>query len=385
MALIQPNHMNLNKQRIIILGIISGWFVYFLTVLIAQSVLENRIKSVKIFPRLFANDPAIAASVSHSIKTSNFTNTKYADYKGFNVMTWRILQNLEVISEQDRPDQMSTFINNSLGTIIQSSSLIELQEMSGLDLVYEIQAKTAKEPNNGSQKDQTLDFVGASMAGSPMAYREYVHFVGQSAHLRAFLRKFLAYVIPPEITKGYWYAGSLNDILALSYKHIGVGEEFGQIEERDGKLEKITAYNQYNDLLLKLLIMVYNDESVVNARDRLMVFKGLVQCLILMTFFVTLYVVLFIDFTTKENDRLLDLLKTMLPTLGFIGTILGLMRSLGDAYKIPIASGNANTSLAISEITTSLSIAFTTTLLAFVLLIIVDIIRVYKLKFLGNV
>ncbi len=367
----------------ILLGVLTGWIFYMIMVSISQGILESKIKSVKIFDKLFNNDPALFAAVKHSIESGTYSEVKHEKYgsTNYNIMTWRIAQNLEIISQDDRPDQLSDFINHSLGSIVENKSINEVRELTGLQLVYEILSRTGKKHQQDSVNlEVTVDYLAACMAGTPMALREYVYHIQFNGNLGVFFSKLWAYLIPPEISSGTWSETTMNEITSLAYKHIGVADEFQNIDVRDGKLERIVAYQQYNDLILKLLIMVYNDEAVVGARDRLMVFKGLVQCLILMTFFVTLFVVLFLNITDKKVARALDLLKTMLPTLGFIGTILGLMRSLGDAYKIPIASGNANTSLAISEITSSLSIAFTTTLLAFVLLIIIDIVRVYKLK-----
>lgn len=361
--------------RLITYGILTGWMIYFITVLISQSMLENRINEVRVFYKLFQDDPSLSATVKHKVDLENF-GTFTENNSGF--MSWRILQNLNIISKQDRLKQASEYCITSMNSILNRSSVEELSGMTGIELIYEILSIQGKKENSPEQKAKIMEYLGSSIAGSPMAYEQYRHHIQTDKELGAGFKKFLAYLIPPEISSPFWQEERLNDILSLSYTHLGVSKEIGELDPNN--LEQFAAYNQFNDMMLKLMIMVYNDDEVIAARDRLMVFKGLVQWLILMTFFVALFLVIFQDFTTEANDRLLDLLKTMLPTLGFIGTILGLMRSLGDAYKIPIASGDANTSLAISEITTSLSVAFSTTLLAFVLLIIVDVIRIYKLR-----
>ena len=384
-------------RNTIFTGIITGWVLYIFLVVLFQFRLESAISDVRVFGKIFENDPALSAAVKYSIndrlyedsKIKNLQSGNQNDNTGvqFNIMTWRILQNLEVINSQTLPDEISPLINSSLGQIIKNSDLETLRNMTGLELLYEIQSKSGNSPSDDEHKEVALNYTKGIIASSPMVLRDYKNHVliceeqnEECEEQNSWARKALAYIFPPEISGPLWSSGSLNELLELSYAHIGVSEQFMSIDGVDGKIDKIASYQQYNDLLLKILISIYNDDVVANRRDMVMVFKGVVQMFILITFCITMFVVGKLEFTTEKNDRFLDLLKTLLPTLGFIGTIYGLMKSLGEAYKIPIASGDANTSLAISEITSSLSIAFTTTLLAFILLIIVDIFRVYKLR-----
>jgi len=53
------------------------------------------------------------------------------------------------------------------------------------------------------------------------------------------------------------------------------------------------------------------------------------------------------------------------------------MEALGDAYKIPLAQGSSSTAIAISEITGQLGIAFTTTLMAFTMAILLGLLELF--------
>jgi hypothetical protein len=60
-----------------------------------------------------------------------------------------------------------------------------------------------------------------------------------------------------------------------------------------------------------------------------------------------------------------------IPSVGFIGTVVGISESLGKAYLVVVANGKAEQALAVGKVTELLSLAFDTTLIALILNVIV--------------
>lgn len=72
------------------------------------------------------------------------------------------------------------------------------------------------------------------------------------------------------------------------------------------------------------------------------------------------------ELRNESNYAVADYIGWAMPTLGFVGTVLGIATSLGSADKI-FAPGQEQKAMAISEITGLLMVAFNTTFLALVL------------------
>ena len=70
---------------------------------------------------------------------------------------------------------------------------------------------------------------------------------------------------------------------------------------------------------------------------------------------------------TKESQReVIRYLVWLVPSVGFIGTIIGISEALENAHKVITDSGPIETRAAIQQITASLGIAFDTTLVALI-------------------
>lgn len=165
----------------------------------------------------------------------------------------------------------------------------------------------------------------------------------------------------------------------------------GQASAEDQKLLPEFEYEQSKEFLNRLLFNWLTAHHVTYTRDWVMVFRGPLQLLMFMLFFTAITILFFpvgklvgkgkslseeekAEMEEQRSEIFIFCEETM-PVLGFIGTILGLMLALGDAYKIPIATAGTGSALAISAITNTLAMAFTTTLMAFVLKIILDLIK----------
>ena len=208
--------------------------------------------------------------------------------------------------------------------------------------------------------------------------------------------------------------------------------------------DNVEEYRQLTQFVTKVLILINNDPEVSRARNWLSVVEGIMQLLMIVVFVICflLVIVLFanaflyrclkywLSKKKSENDlasigssssqedqnvppdtskskRYLESIEnsdvvqgifkftiteeyylkrtfrwgtSTLPIFGFIGTILGLMAALRDAYKIPLAANETTSALAIADITNTLSIAFTTTLMAFVLNVVLSLIALILLR-----
>ncbi|MEM9680844.1 MAG: MotA/TolQ/ExbB proton channel family protein, partial [Bacteroidota bacterium] len=175
---------------------------------------------------------------------------------------------------------------------------------------------------------------------------------------------------------------------SISNHFVPLTEAANNVQNNNGikYLEPYDEYHQTKELFNRLFLNLLNEERVAITRDWIMVFKGPMQLAMFMLFFVAIYLKFlppsFLNKSTnvkeivKRRLDVFDFCEETLPIFGFIGTIMGLMSALGDAYKIPVATGSTNSALAISSITTTLSVAFTTTLMAFTLKVILDLIKI---------
>ena len=346
----------------VLLGIISGWLVYIIVMMVAQSALENSILDAKISKEIYKNDPALSSLIF---------NNKYKTETHGGEFTWRLLQNLGIINSQIENSDLDSTFKSKIGEV-----LLQNKDSLGLNLYYDILTSVAnQDASDENSKTKTLKSIARSLAKSPYSLHDYEQLI-ESATFNPSSHKF-AMGLPPELFGSSWESPSLDELKALSYTHLKVAGKYGNL----GEIETLESYKRFNELITKVLVLVNNNEDVVSARSWVMLFKGTIQLLILMTFFIGFNLIVTSHHTFGKGKELFKFIKVLLPIFGFIGTILGLMNSLSNAYKIPMAKGDSNTSIAISEITNSLGTAFTTTLLAFVLIIVLDVYSLMKFRF----
>lgn len=365
---------------VILKGIFLGWIIYSLLVLFTQQNLKKQIGKAQTFQNMFDGDPALQGILEVESIKHKFNEIKCTDDQN-SKLPWRIARNMGVIGGDVSEQNMDNRMKNSLSLILCKEDVSKLEQKRGVELLIEFLKNSGMDHSGANQADLEKAIVKI-LANSPFGYRDFKRTLedNQSSKFEnSWFRRFFSYSAPPEIFKSVWSNHSEKDLLSLLYIYFNVGqEEYRNINP--SLISEIESYEQFNDMALKLTLFITNHPKVTAAKEGVMMFKGLIQLLIFMVFGIALFHIFTVGENVNKHKAFLNVLKTTLPTLGFIGTIIGLMKSLGQAYKIPLSNGGADTSIAIKEITTALGLAFTTTLLAFILLIIIDAISIKKLQ-----
>jgi hypothetical protein len=379
-------------RLIILIGLLLGCFSYAIVVWGSYSKLINTIKEAPFFEAFIANDPAL-----NGLKPD--VQTVEGDLYANDEIIWRLLLNAGIIPKDDRTDKLSCKIKEAFNS---RSIDDDLFNKKGLDFVVEFASKIGTRHNESDSiklsqtRSEIIDLIAYAMANYPGA-QDNIKFKLDRDTIK--FKGFSYFILP----KGASLSKEtpINEVLALIFSIYNINfpmllapEKPKQGTTLDANCQlAIEEYRQIKELLSFILISTKNDKEVVKARSLVVFFEGPMQWIMFVFFFIGLLILIVrvkIDDEVKEKkfQNTYRFIISTLPVLGFIGTILGLMLALRNADSIPLADGDLNTSIAISNITDTLSTAFTTTLLAFVLAIILSLINLilsyYSTKLLEN-
>ena len=92
------------------------------------------------------------------------------------------------------------------------------------------------------------------------------------------------------------------------------------------------------------------------------------------------YTTSYLNSTESRSRWLINWSAAALPSIGFIGTVRGLLLALGNADSIVRASTALGQAAAITSVATQLSLAFTTTLVALLLGLIISLLNYWQVK-----
>lgn len=367
----------------IILGLLTGVLFNRIKVGSAYGHLEESIYNSKALPYLVKNDPALKVWTL----ASEDTPASFDKIKDLNKQfAWRLLLNAGIITTEDDTDDLGFFASQPLSDLIETDRFSDLQSLTSLDLILNI-LRYFHDKNDGTD-NWVEDLKGAMarcLANQPYAYEYYEEAIKTKSSVAEAGSG--AYFLPREF--GGWGVEKKNtELIALTFSHFKGDEIFTDLQ---GKIEtdyqeNLEEYRQVRELLQTLVVAINNDPAVESARNNVTVYHGIMQLFMYMAFFSALFFILqkllynlgyilMSDDSQRNLPKFYNWCNNTIPVMGFVGTIIGLMRALADADQIPLASGNINTSLAISEITGTLSVAFTTTLMAFVMIIIISLVN----------
>jgi hypothetical protein len=393
-------------------GSIIGWRTYRNLVENAYDDLRTEINSANIFESLFADDPAflhIIYEFQRQPGNQEVINRYNTIRENQDLLVWRMLRTQGIIRGDDGLNKGSILLRSSLETVF-NNELQTLLGLSGVNLIKKIFEESGRQFNRNAKVDeqQIENLIVNFLSNQPYAFEQYLDNLLQISDTRE-----SNFGKPRDMFPGDWGKDAvMNDLVSLLYSNFGVSSSFDELDKKMSLAiggsnfvaqDNIEEYRQMTQFVSKLIIAVNNHPDVSEARNWLSVVEGPMQCLMIMVFFICilLLVVLLPSNRFKglhaKSDNLVEKLSlrsgeeygikrtfrwgtSTLPIFGFIGTILGLMAALGDAYKIPLAPDETSSAIAISDITNTLSIAFTTTLMAFVLNVVLSLIALLFLK-----
>ncbi|QHI36415.1 hypothetical protein IMCC3317_17780 [Kordia antarctica] len=381
MKIIEILKRNVRLIKKVSLSLLIGWFIYGALVWASFENLESAIEEATFKEYLFDGDPALKGVLLTGNNQNDYFNS-VSEMK----LTWRILQNIGVLSKDK---SFANFENDNV--FKKASSTIcsvfnDKNQDSGITTLLELNKDFGNTPANPLLKNNDNEVKKAlikSLARSPGSFEKYVQLledarkdVNNDAKLNP--TNIFIYSFPKDLFPSLWGRNtSLEETTSIMFNHTDIKNKYESIS--DGK--SLEQYQQIKDFYSKLLIAISNDSNVSKARDWVMVFNGIMQLIMIIVFTFCLNIIL--TYKPENNSKYKYALiyswgEDSLPIFGFIGTILGLMKALGDAYKIPLANGSVNAALSISDITNALSIAFTTTLMAFVLGMILSLFKMFN-------
>lgn len=384
----------LRLKHNILMGVITGWIVYICLISYSYKKLESRIEHSLVFQELFKEDPAMLGLLeTYNLMENQERFAQMVSQSRIRVLSWRMLMNMGVLES----DKTVNDVGYMISIKVISSILCETCEINNLIDKPGVEYYSEMLQSLGNTDEQVYvggleKVVSKVLANSPGAYESYLkgindeQRVGESLGNVGFFRKFFAYALPREIGFSLWgHKASINELIGLTMSHLEVSVLFDELDRvgTDNSQSIQEEKRQVEEFARRILIATNNSQGVTNAREWVMIFQGPMQLIMIITFFICLSLL-----ATKLSRKILDgtydinkqegardwMFKT-LPIFGFIGTILGLMEALGDAYKIPLAQGSSSTAIAISEITGQLGIAFTTTLMAFTMAILLGLLE----------
>lgn len=372
----------------VIIGVLIGWLLYGLINFQMYQLHYSAIDNVKASEIIIDNEDVALKGVLNHVISSSSNLTDIEDF------TYRVSKYFGLIKADDDFSEVAGIIKKGFaGNKELLLSKEKLSQGSAASLFLGLVSQMGAVPRYREQNPIDAESALMRLIGKfPRSLSNYDLILRDSSYENA-KRKgyFLSYFNP--------FVGSTSfsnqDIIERLLTQYRLSEQFIPINNKEAfvntsnSLASEIEYKQTKELINRLIFNWLTNEEVASTKNWIMVFNGPMQLIMFMLFFIAIFI-LFLpikiylkteaditDFEEKRSELFIFCEETM-PVLGFIGTIMGLMLALGDAYKIPIASAGTGSALAISSITNTLAMAFTTTLMAFTLKIILDLIKLFS-------
>ena len=371
----------------VVIGVISGWFVYGTVNLFMYQYHFKALSEVKA-NEIIIDDEDVALKAM-----LNFNNLNTEGLTQIEDFTYRVSKSAGLIRADDTYNEIAGLIKKGFKAnkdILLSRD--RLTELNASSIVISLISKMGASPDSAIINSDKAEAALIRLVGRfPSSLKNYDTALKESTYDNVknegyALHYFNPFVGNNDITNH----GIIERLLAqyrLSEKFVPINSVEGSLvlDQIDESLEVEEEYKQTKELVNKIIFNWQTSNKVSYTRDWIMVFRGPMQWLMFMLFFTAIYILFlplkpFSDSQIFEEQRseVFIFCEETMPILGFIGTIMGLMLALSDAYKIPIASPGTGSALAISSITNTLAMAFTTTLMAFTLKIVLDLIKLFS-------
>jgi len=380
-------YLNVNLIIPVLIGIALGWFIYGVINFQMHQWHYKALANVKASDVIIdAEDVALRSMLGYGASSNGLTQVED--------MTYRVSKSFGLIKPDDDYDKISALVKKGFNG--NKELLLSPEKLNGTtasQLIIRMLSEMGAEPGFKNSKESEAESSLVRLIGKlPQSLFNYDQILRDSSYENANNKGYFFSYFNPFIPSPNFTNQDINQRLLTQYRlsesFIPVNTPSGASKLKvEGSLEAEVEYKQTKELLNRLIFNWLTASEVSYTKDWIMVFRGPMQLLMFILFF-TAILILFLpvekyiepssdDFEEQRSEVFIFCEETM-PVLGFIGTIMGLMLALGDAYKIPIASAGTGSALAISSITNTLAMAFTTTLMAFILKIILDLIKLFS-------
>lgn len=368
--------------KIILFGIVFGVLFHLLLVGHAYYRVKSAIKESSIRTIIFKNDPSIGMLFTFKdgapASQQRELNTTF---------TWRYLVNLNVLDWTTTPDNISKELKAAIDATLSVSSIKETSTLQHLVAVSQRLAMGAGDPN---VDENLVNLIAANLAHGPHSLEYYRSLVESESQSFSYWENPLAFLSPRELSFLWGDKSSQGDIINLLFIHTKLAPGFDNLPaytekyKNDNALEPAQVFQQINEYFQRLLLSIHDDPNVISRKNWLTIVEGPEQFLMYCVFGVGLIILIqhyrAADIGDKNKRFTMTMYKWIqiaLPSLGFIGTKRGLSEALGRADSIVRAESSINQSLAVSHVSETMGVAFTSTLVGLVLLMLLMIFELF--------
>ena len=374
----------LSIWKIIVGGIILGTVIHFGLVLHAYLSVKEKIRDSNFGTIIFKDDPSIGALFAFRDKENQIKKRKELNDQ----ITWRFLVNLNVIDWNSSVQDISKKLNDALTPELNNDLIGKSTTLS--HVIHVVQNLGLRNDDANFESDLE-NIIAANLSNGPKAYEHYFDVIRSSKQNYAYRENYLAFLFPRELNPLWGSKSSQGNVINLLFIHTELAQKFDLLPEatpgyaKNESLEPAQVYRQINEYFQRILITIHDDPEVISAKSWFMIVEGPEQFLMYCVFSIGFIILLQnyrkkIEFTEKSKRFSLVLyrwIQIALPSLGFIGTKRGLSEALGRADSIVRAGSPINQSLAVSHVSETMGVAFTSTLVGLVLLMILMIFELF--------
>lgn len=360
-------------------GLGIGLLINFLLAHFSYVNYRNSILESKTFTTTFINDPVLnrrffnADREMHPINSTDFN--------------WRLLVNMGVLDWKSDEKDISPKLNRALDRL--KDRAVNLEGQTSLEVLCLVLEGLGREGNIGLNNANFMrrkEILATCLSGGPDS------------------RKLIGEFGSPNPTTGNWLSNfkfflpvncwsekiKIQEVLSTLIADTHADQPFRDLlgaKDPNSPLDLKDEYAQIDDFLMRFVIGIHDDPNVKATRNTFMIGVGIEQYFMYLIFGIGLMILIknkrnsTYDANRKFSVVIYKWIYIALPSLGFIGTKRGLSKALSGADSIVRANTEVNQSLAISDVSDTMGIAFTSTLVGLVLLMILmlgEVIKRYK-------
>lgn len=368
---------SLNKTwKLIGLGILFGLLFHFTVVIRAYHGYKRAIRESKFSSLVFKNDPSIgnlfALATDERMKQSPLQQN----------MAWRLVVNMGVLDWNSGPDDIAV----PLKSAIESQGLAKFQSQSTIEYMLDVARRVGADQStpNEQQDERLKDIIATCIADGPGGFDTYAALAINKDASRHYENN-LAFLMPREFGFYWGNSSTQQDLVNALFIHTRIADLYNKLLESpqasDQALSPARQYTQVNSFFQRLLLSMHDDPKIISAKNWLTIVEGPEQFFMYIVFglgfMILLQSLLLYHGKLEVAERGRRFSRTLykwvaiaLPSIGFIGTKRGLSEALSHADTIVRANNETSQALAVSNVSETMGIAFTSTLVGLVLLMI---------------
>jgi hypothetical protein len=375
-------------KKVILGGILLGFIIHGVLVITAYYSLKSKIRESEFGSIIFKDDPSIGVMFSLKDENHNPNTDRNLDAN----LIWRLLVNLNVLdwntTEDDVSIKLRKALENQLAGDISSNT-------PTINHLIKVAQNLGSKADSKEYEENLQNLIAACLANGPNAYSNYENAVKTQSSSYSYSENPLAFLLPRQLNPWLWgNKCNQENVVNLLFLHTRIASDFDELPKAGNgvtqkeQLEPTQVYRQINEYFQRIFISVHDDHEVIAAKNWFTIVEGPEQFFMYIVFSIGIMVLLMhhqqirSSITLQEKAKKFSLIfyrwiQIALPSLGFIGTKRGLSEALGRADSIVRAGSQINQAIAVSNVSETMGVAFTSTLVGLILLMILMIFELY--------